>query len=135
MFEHVFDGFCFSKIVLAAIQDEGQRSMTSDAYKALLAIGAKEPMKRDYRGSFALIGFSRNMKPGFVQQVSKLGPKYFCSNQKSNNCRRLISISRDVAIFYFCRTFGCSLPRWNDRVFLNMRFSWTQLCWKIYKTD
>jgi hypothetical protein len=56
--------------VLVAIQDEGRSSMTADAYRALLTIGAKEPMKRDFRGSFALVGFSGNMKPGFVQQVS-----------------------------------------------------------------
>ena len=62
--------FRFSKIVLVAIQDEGRRSMTSDAYKALLTIGAKKPMKNDYRGSFALIGFSGNLKPGFIKQVS-----------------------------------------------------------------
>ena len=56
--------------MLVAIQDEGQRTMTADAYRALLTIGAKEPMKRDFRGSFALVGFSGDMKPGFVQQVS-----------------------------------------------------------------
>lgn len=44
--------------------------MTSDAYKALVTIGAKEPMKKDFRGSFALIGFSGNLKPGLIKQVS-----------------------------------------------------------------
>ena len=66
--------FCFSKIVLVAIQDEGKRSMTSGAYKALLVIGAKEPMKKDYRGSFALIGFTGHGKPGFIKQVSLAKP-------------------------------------------------------------
>ena len=45
--------------------------MTSDAYKALLAIGATEPMKKDYRGSFALIGLTGMPKPGLVKQVRK----------------------------------------------------------------
>ena len=68
--------------MLAAIQDEGRKSMTSEAYKALLTIGAKEPMKRDYRGSFALIGFSGNIKPGFVKQVSQSGSKVLLDSPK-----------------------------------------------------
>lgn len=47
--------------------------MTSNGYKALLTVGAKTTMKKDYRGSFALIGFSGNPKPGFVKQVSVCG--------------------------------------------------------------
>lgn len=43
--------------------------MTSNAYNALLAIGANEPMKKEFRGSFAIIGFKGKPKPGFVKQV------------------------------------------------------------------
>lgn len=62
--------FC-SKIVLVAIQDEGKKYMTGAAYNALRKIGAKDPFRADYRGSFALLGFTGPGKPAFIQQVRK----------------------------------------------------------------
>jgi excinuclease UvrABC ATPase subunit len=43
--------------------------MTGAAYNALRRIGAKSPLKAEYRGSFALLGFTGPGKPAFIQQV------------------------------------------------------------------
>ena len=45
--------------------------MTGSAYNALKKIGAKDPFKADYRGSFALLGYTGPGKPAFIQQVRK----------------------------------------------------------------
>ena len=95
----------FSKIVLAAIQDEGQRSMTPAGYKALLTLGAKGPMKKDYRGSFALIGFSGNPKPGFIRQVSHrwitLSSRELIYLKHCKTLKRIISKPRNQGILEF----------------------------------
>lgn len=58
-----------SLIVLVAIQNEGQRRMTSAAYSALRRLGARNPLNAAYRGSFALIGYTGPGRPSFVRQV------------------------------------------------------------------
>lgn len=45
--------------------------MTGSAYNALKKIGAKDPFKADFRGSFALLGYTGPGKPAFIQQVRK----------------------------------------------------------------
>lgn len=55
------------KIVLVAIQDEGSLHV-SPALNALKRLGAKDPILTDYRGSFALIGYSQPSKPSWIAQ-------------------------------------------------------------------
>ena len=65
-----------SQIVLVAIQDEGSRYV-APAIKALKRVGATDPIWTDYRGSFALIGYSGVVKPSWVevgQANRKQGP-------------------------------------------------------------
>ena len=62
--------FLSSKIVLIAIQDEASKRMYSDVYTALLLAGATKPLRKEFRGSFALIGFTGDAKPSFIKQVS-----------------------------------------------------------------
>ena len=49
-----------------AIQDEGSRYV-EPAIKALKRVGATVPIWTDYRGSFALIGYSGVVKPSWVE--------------------------------------------------------------------
>ena len=60
----------FSKIVLVAIQDEGSSKMYRNVYSALIGIGARRPLRKKFRSSFALIGFTGQGRPRFVKQVS-----------------------------------------------------------------
>ena len=57
----------YSKIVLVAIQDEGSRFGPA-AFDALRRLGATDPILNDYRGSYALAGFSGINKPSWVTQ-------------------------------------------------------------------
>jgi hypothetical protein len=58
-----------SKIILVGIQDEGKNKMTGAAYNALRRIGARNPLNADFRGSFALVGYTGPGRPPFVKQV------------------------------------------------------------------
>ena len=57
----------YSKIVLVAIQDEGS-SYVLAAFDALKRLGATDPILADYRGSYALAGYSGINKPSWVTQ-------------------------------------------------------------------
>ena len=61
---------CFSKIIIAAIKDEGAGAMTTETYAALSKLAGETVLDIDNRGSFAMIGFSGDDKPSFVKQVS-----------------------------------------------------------------
>ena len=61
--------YFLSKIVLIAINGEASASMTSKGYQALSQVAAEDITSLNYRGSFALIGFTGNEKPSFVKQV------------------------------------------------------------------
>jgi hypothetical protein len=56
-------------MILVAIQDEGRKYMTGAAYNALRRIGARNPLRAGYRGSFALLGYTGPGKPAFIRQV------------------------------------------------------------------
>ena len=43
--------------------------MTGAAYNALRRIGARNPFNADFRGSFALIGYTGPGRPKFIKQV------------------------------------------------------------------
>ena len=65
-----------SLIVLVAIQDEGS-IYVGPAIEALKELGTTDPILTDYRGSFALIGYSGVVKPSWVevgQANRKQGP-------------------------------------------------------------
>lgn len=49
-----------------AIQDEGSKYVNA-AIDALKRVGATDPISTDYRGSFALIGYSGAVKPSWVE--------------------------------------------------------------------
>jgi hypothetical protein len=55
--------------VLIAIQDDGSRDMTDPGYEALEMVGAQNPLRRIYRSSYALIGWSGPGAPNFITQV------------------------------------------------------------------
>lgn len=61
---------CFSKIIIAAIKDEGEGAMTPETYDVLSKLSGTAVSNIDFRGSFAMIGFSGDDKPSFVKQVS-----------------------------------------------------------------
>lgn len=61
------NGILGYKIVLVAIQDEGSRFGPA-AFDALRRLGATDPILNDYRGSYALAGFSGINKPSWVTQ-------------------------------------------------------------------
>ena len=52
-----------------AIQDEGYSRMGSADYKALENVGAKSPLIKMYRSSYALIGWTGPGKINVVAQV------------------------------------------------------------------
>lgn len=66
--------FHFSKIILIAVQDEGSRYL-KPAFDALMKIGAHDLDFLNHRGSYALVGYSREKKPSYVQQVQSKGGK------------------------------------------------------------
>lgn len=53
----------YSKIVLVAIQDSGS-TYVSPALNALKRLGAKDPILKDVRGSFALVGYAQTSPHG-----------------------------------------------------------------------
>lgn len=59
----------FSKIVIAAVKDDGQTKMTQESYSALSLITGESDASLKYRSSFAMIGFSETKKPHFVKVV------------------------------------------------------------------
>ena len=59
--------FTCSKIVLVAIQDAGS-TYVSPALNALKRLGAKDPILKDHRGSFALVGYAQPSKPSWITQ-------------------------------------------------------------------
>lgn len=50
-----------------AIQDEGSKYV-APAIEALKRVGVTDPILTDYRGSFALVGYSGVVKPSWVEQ-------------------------------------------------------------------
>ena len=66
LYSHTFYSY-FSKIVLVAIQDEGSRFGPA-AFDALRRLGATDLILNDYRGSYALAGYSGINKPSWVTQ-------------------------------------------------------------------
>ncbi|XP_078368661.1 uncharacterized protein LOC144652511 isoform X2 [Oculina patagonica] len=56
-----------TKIVLVAIQDAGS-TYVSPAINALKRLGAKDPILKDFRGSFALVGYAQPSKPSWIAQ-------------------------------------------------------------------
>jgi len=52
---------------LVAIQDDGSVYI-SPAFDALKRLGAVAPILKDYRGSFALIGYAQPSKPSWIAQ-------------------------------------------------------------------
>ena len=68
-----------SKIVLVAVQDEAANHF-AEAFNALRRLGAKDPFKAEYRGSYAFAGYSQPNKPSWVTQVERgraKGPSEF----------------------------------------------------------
>ena len=57
------------QLVLIAIQDEGSAKMNTTAYDALKKVGAQNPLKGNYRSSYALLGWSGPDTPNFITQV------------------------------------------------------------------
>eukprot|EP00058_Branchiostoma_floridae_P009022 XP_002594510.1 hypothetical protein BRAFLDRAFT_124969 [Branchiostoma floridae] len=58
-----------TSIVLVAVRDESS-SKAKECLTALKEIGAQEPVKTDYRGNFALVGYKGNVWPTWIQQVN-----------------------------------------------------------------
>ncbi len=50
-----------------AIQDSGS-TYVSPAINALKRLGAKDPILKDFRGSFALVGYAQPSKPSWIAQ-------------------------------------------------------------------
>ena len=59
------------KIVLVAVQNEGARLLTADGVRALKALGGSEPVQREYRASYALVGYKGIDKVTWVRQKMK----------------------------------------------------------------
>ena len=58
----------YSSIVLAAMQDEASAAASTECFEALEMIGGKEPFQREYRGSFAIIGYKGTKKVTWIEQ-------------------------------------------------------------------
>ena len=58
---------------MVAVQDDAQRRMTSAGYRVLRRLKAQGSLRIDYRGTFALIGYTGRRRPRFVKQVSFYG--------------------------------------------------------------
>ena len=58
------------KLVLVAIQDEGSHRMSNLGYNALRRFGAHNQIKKNFRSSYALLGWSGHGKLDAVTQVS-----------------------------------------------------------------
>ncbi|CAH1266051.1 TMEM2 [Branchiostoma lanceolatum] len=67
-----------NSIVLVAVRDEAS-SKAKECLTALKEIGAQEPVKTDYRGNFAMVGYKGNVWPTWIHQVnlpSNQGPAH-----------------------------------------------------------
>jgi len=62
----------YSKIVLVAIQDEGSKYVPV-AMEALKRLGATDPILKDFRGSFCLVGYAGDTKPSWITQQQHNG--------------------------------------------------------------
>ena len=73
IFRH--DKFRFScrRLVLIAIKDEGSAKMTDEAYNSLKEFGANSPLNKNFRGSYALLGWSG---PGTLDAVTQVKYNY-----------------------------------------------------------
>ncbi|XP_035660471.1 cell surface hyaluronidase-like [Branchiostoma floridae] len=60
-------------IILVSVKDESSRR-ANHCLQALREIGAKEPVKTGFRGSFAMIGYKGLTQPSWIQQIN-LPPK------------------------------------------------------------
>ncbi|XP_020628090.1 uncharacterized protein LOC110065301 isoform X2 [Orbicella faveolata] len=60
------------KIVLVAIQDEGSKYVPV-AMEALKRLGATDPILKDFRGSFCLVGYAGDTKPSWITQQQHNG--------------------------------------------------------------
>lgn len=91
------------KFVLVAIQDEGSKYV-APAIEALKRVGATDPILTDYRGSFALIGYSGVVKPPWVEQGQ--------ANRKEGptELSKTIPLSPEHHIGIHLRSEGCNDP-------------------------
>ena len=55
--------------MLVAVQDEASSKMKDGDYNAFNKIGAQNPIKKDFRSSFALVGYTGPGRPSWVTQV------------------------------------------------------------------
>ncbi|KAJ7388372.1 hypothetical protein OS493_038047 [Desmophyllum pertusum] len=55
-------------IVVVAVQDEASKFFADSAIDALKRLGAKDPIKPEYRGSFAFVGYSGVKQPTWITQ-------------------------------------------------------------------
>ncbi|KAJ7323452.1 hypothetical protein OS493_031652 [Desmophyllum pertusum] len=55
-------------IVVVAAQDEAARLLADSAIDALKRLGAIDPIKPEYRGSYAFVGYARVKKPSWIAQ-------------------------------------------------------------------
>ncbi|XP_078665559.1 cell surface hyaluronidase-like [Branchiostoma floridae x Branchiostoma belcheri] len=60
-------------IILVSVKDESSRR-ANQCLQALREIGAKQPVKTGFRGSFAMIGYKGLTQPSWIQQIN-LPPK------------------------------------------------------------
>lgn len=102
--------------------------MTAAAYAALRQIGARNPFYGDYRGSFAMIGYTGPGKPSFVKQVryyevyitvSKLHYRYsrilLCTDTIWYSVDRAVCLNvlSGVAVFSIpCNDLSTSMPQY-----------------------
>ena len=54
---------------MIAIQDESSANMNDAAYNALIKLGAVNPLKKNYRSSYAQIGWTGPGKINVIAQV------------------------------------------------------------------
>ena len=57
------------------MQDEAANRMRDEDYNALIKIGAQNPIKNDFRSSYALVGYSGPGRPSWVTQVRRSASK------------------------------------------------------------
>ena len=61
--------FWFRKLVLIAIQDESSKNMNDAAYNTLINLGAVDPLKNNYRSSYAQLGWTGPGRMDVIAQV------------------------------------------------------------------
>ena len=60
-----------SEIVLVATQDDSSTKYTKDVRQALIAVGARNPGRTEFRGSYALVGYKGSPRPTWVKESRK----------------------------------------------------------------